>query len=355
MSKIRKISIIIGLSIIYGGLIISFITKDKSVSYIENKILTQMPSIEKRTIVSGRFMEQFDTYVVDQFPGRVNWIKLKNTMELLLGKREFKNIYITNEGRLLEKFILNESNITSNINGINNLSSKYSIPSSLILIPTSTEIYKDELPSHAITDSQSELINDTIKQLIQIDYIPTLDILKENKDKDIFFKTDHHWTQEGAKIVFEKLTGFKIDKEAEQISDDFYGTYYSKVLLPNIEADDIFYYKNTGDYNIKIDFYNEKNNLYDFEKLNTKNQYQFFLSGDPGHAIIKGKGEKNILIFKDSFAHNFIPFLAEYCNEIHVIDARYFNLNIDEYISKNNFDNILYIHNISTLNTQKIY
>lgn len=353
--RFKKISIFLGLFIIYSLFLVSVFTEDVFMSDIENKILAKRPELTMRTIKNGTFMKKFDRYVTDQFPGRTSWITLKNDTEFTLGKREFNNIYITNSGRMLEKFKINKENIESNIEGINNIASKHNLSATLMLIPTSIEIYKDELPKHAITDSQKELLEKEIKELSKVKYISTLNILDKNKDEYIFFKTDHHWTQLAAKLVFEELSGISIEEKATLASNDFYGTYYSKALNSNTDSDDIFYYKSTGNYPIEIDFYRKQEKLYDDDKLKTKNKYQFFLSGDPGHAIIHGNGEEKILIFKDSFAHNFIPFLAEYYKEIHVIDSRYFNVDLDSYLKEHDLKNILFIHNINTLNTEKIY
>jgi len=52
-------------------------------------------------------MNDFDKYTSDQFPFRVNFIKIKNTYNYGIGQREFRNIYICNN-KLLEKFEFNK-------------------------------------------------------------------------------------------------------------------------------------------------------------------------------------------------------------------------------------------------------
>ena len=212
--KTKYISIFVTLLLIYGGLVLSIVTKDQKVSYIENKVLTQLPKFNKKDFVSGAFAKKFDKYTTEQFPGRVSWIKLKNNLEYLLGNREFNTIYVSSNGRLLQKFELNKEILFKNIEGINKLSYELEVDASLILIPTSTEIYKEDLPGYALTDCQTSTFKQ-IEELINIEYLPVLDILNKNKNKDIFFKTDHHWTQLGAKLAFEDI--FKKDIKEELI------------------------------------------------------------------------------------------------------------------------------------------
>lgn len=352
--KTKTITVLAGLGIMYGGFLASILTKDNSVSYIENKILTKFPRLSVQTIISGRFMEQFDSYATDQFPERVEFINLKNNFDFIIGKREFRGIYLTSTGRLLEHFKLNKKTLYDNIEGINKLSEKLNLKSSFLLIPTSIALYKDELPYYAITDDQ-EKVFDMIKENVRIKFFSALDILKEHKHEEIFFKTDHHWTQLGAKITFEDIFNKEVAKDLTMVSDEFYGSYYSKALVSGIKPDTLSAYKGIENHKIHIDYERELNSLYDKTKLNTKNKYQYFLSGDPGRALIEGKGEGTILILKDSFAHNFVPFLCSEFKEIHIIDPRYYNTDIEEYITKFNISEIFFIHNINTLNTQNVY
>ena len=39
-----------------------------------------------------------------------------------------------------------------------------------------------------------------------------------------------------------------------KVSNDFYGTYYSKALLPMIKGDSIYSYSNFNNFKIEIDF-----------------------------------------------------------------------------------------------------
>lgn len=58
----------------------TFLTEDAKVSEMENKILAQKPQLTLHSIKSKRFMDDFSSYVSDQFPARVDFIKLKNVL-----------------------------------------------------------------------------------------------------------------------------------------------------------------------------------------------------------------------------------------------------------------------------------
>jgi hypothetical protein len=224
-----------------------------------------------------------------------------------------------------------------------------------MLIPTSIAFYEDYLPKYAITDNQLEVLNYISKKIDNF-YTP-YNILTEHKNEYIYFDTDHHWTQLGAKLAFEDYYGEIIDEEISEVSKDFYGTYYSKAILPQIKSDTIYSFKNYNDYKMTMDFNETYDTLYDENKLLGKNKYQYFLHGDPAIAVIEGNptGDE-ILIFKDSYAHNFVPFLASKYKKVHIIDTRYYNVDIDSYISQNNqISEVLFFYNISTFNSDILF
>lgn len=351
---LKKITVFLFLSILFFIPTIMILSEDKTVNEIENKILQKFPRFNYENIKSGRFMKNFDTYVSDQFPARNMFLYAKNGMNYMLGQREFRDIYITSSGRLLEKYNENKEFLNANITEINNISNKLNIKKTLFLIPNSISIYKDELPDFALTDCQEESF-EYISKLINIDFYTPLNILKKNKKEYIYYKTDHHWTQLGAKLAFEDFYDKKVDNEYSLVSKDFYGSYYSKAMLKKVEPDKIYSFTNIDAFESEFDGV-KLSSLYSASKLNSKNKYQYFLNGDPAEGIINGNGNGEILVIKDSFAHNFLPFLAQNFKKIHVIDPRYSNLDINEYINKNkDIEEVLFLFSLSTINSGNIF
>lgn len=350
--------------------IITLSTPDKKINEIENKVLTQFPEFSLPSIKSKRFMKNFDNYTSDQFPFRTDFIKLKNMYNYTIGNREFRDIYIGKNGRLMEKFIFNKDIIDKNISQTINISKylydNYNINSKLMVIPTSIAFYEDLLPSWSYTDNQKSSLNyieeNINSNLSKLSFYTPYNILSKNKDKYIYFNTDHHWTQLGAKITYDDMYNNNLDNKLYsnyyKVADNFYGTNYSKAILPQIKGDSISAYKDYNNFKMSMDFSKNFNTLYDEDKLNGKNKYQYFLHGDPGFAVIEGNSSKlsEILIFKDSYAHSFIPFLTNDYSKIHVVDPRYYNLDVKDYLNNNkNIREVLFINNLQTFNSYKLY
>jgi len=363
---LKFITVAFFLIFIFSVPIITFFSEDKKISEIENKILTQFPRLSLDNIYSKRFMKNFDNYTSDQFPFRPSFIKLKNTYSYIIGQREFRDIYIGKNNRLMEKYEFNKKAVDENISNI--LSMSYymyetkNIKSKLMVVPTSIAFYKNDLPSFSISNNQKDSLNYIDKNILDKNYISfytPYNVLDKNKNKYIYFNTDHHWTQLGAYISYLDMFNYKYNDKTlfnnyKKVSNDFYGTYYSKALLPMIKGDSIYSYSDFNNFKIEINFDETYNTLYDNSKLKGKNKYQYFLHGDPGFAVISGNKNKSneIIVFKDSYAHSFIPFLTNNYGKIHVVDPRYYNIDLEDYLNENpNISDALFINNIQSFNS----
>ena len=363
---LKFITVAFFLIFIFSVPVITFFSEDKKISEIENKILTQFPRLSLDNISSKRFMKDFDNYTSDQFPFRTSFIKLKNTYNYIIGQREFRDIYVGKDNKLMEKYEFNKKSVDENISNILSISSYMyktkNIKSKLMVVPTSIAFYKNDLPSFAINDNQKDSLNYINKNILNKNYISfytPYNVLDKNKNKYIYFNTDHHWTQLGAYISYLDMFNYKYDDKIlfnnyNKVSNDFYGTYYSKALLPMIKGDSIYSYSNFNNFKIEIDFDKTYDTLYDNDKLNGKNKYQYFLHGDPAFAIIYGDKNKSneVIVFKDSYAHNLLPFLTNNYSKIHVVDPRYYNIDLEDYLNKNhNITEALFINNIQSFNS----
>ena len=131
------------------------------------------------------------------------------------------------------------------------------------------------------------------------------------------------------------------------------GTLQSKV---NLKADpDIIYRfdkKNNFTYkteNIETSFISDS--FYYEKYLEKKDKYSYFFGGNPAHVKItsSNKNNKTLIIIKDSYAHCFVPFIADKYETVHMIDLRYINTNAEKYINSLNPTDILIMYNIKTI------
>ena len=344
-------------------IVLNVVIKNENFSEQENRYLAKLPSFSFEKLVSGKYQEEMDNYINDHFVFRNSWIKIKSLAEIALGKTENNNVYIGKDGYLFEKFEYTKENkkqIDRIINKVNEFSDKVDIPIYFMLIPNSIYIQKEKLPDNVIPENQEEIINEIYKKLNDnINKINVTDVLLNNNDKYIFFKTDHHMTSLGAYLTYNEFClatnkQLKLLQNFEEkiVSKDFLGTFDSKAQVPNQETDIISIYVNEKNKNVQVQYDNEiTNSIYNEDYLSKKDKYSFFLNGNNAKVVVKTNVQngKKLLLIKDSYSHIMAQFLCQDYEEVHFIDPRYYKLSLSEYTINNEITEILFLYNVSNI------
>ncbi|MBS5883733.1 DHHW family protein [Clostridium sp.] len=362
IKKIIKYPIsIFVLTIILFITIIDISNKDKNFSNFENRSLAQRPVFYFDDFLKGRFSKDYERYINDQFVFRDTWIDLKSRSEYLLGKIENNNIIYGKDNFLFEKYEkVDEENLAKNIDSVLGFIKK--IPNNnvnFMIIPSSYTIYKDYLPYGINLVDQEFYINNIYNYLNNYNNIKTIsliDMFKENKDKYIYYKTDHHWTSFGSYLAYSEfvknnnLSLVDINNLNKHEVNNFYGTYFSKSKNFNAESDLITYY-DVPNLSVSIDGV-PVDNINDNSKWSSSDKYSAFLRGNNGLTIIQNNDISNnnkILVLKDSFGNSFIQYLVNNYKEVYVVDLRGFIGSFNEFFKSNNFDDVLIMYNFINL------
>ena len=189
-----------------------------------------------------------------------------------------------------------------------------------------------------------------------IDLRETFDAAQEQ----LYYRTDHHWTAYGAYEAYEAYCTARgitpkpmADFGVEQVSDDFYGTIYSKTLDAAAKPDVIHAPQNLPKVTVTVDGAAVKDSLYAPEYLEEKDQYAYFFGGNFGTVEVKteaGNG-KHLLLIKDSFANSFVPYLLEEYETITMVDLRYFSGNVTMLAQQCGATEVLFLYEMTNLLT----
>lgn len=368
--KVRSIifaSLIISISIVNG------ISPTKVFSSKENRYLEGFPKLDYNSITSGKFSSEFENYATDQFIARDNWIWLKTLSQLAIFKKDNGRVYFGKEDYLFDiPNDIDEEQFEENMNNINKFLEeliKYNneIVIKAMLVPTKTEILGGKLPPYApIIDEKMLMERIKSKLSNNITVIDLIDTLKAYSNVYIYYKTDHHWTTHGAyyayKSYMDAIGQTPLTKDQfimEEVADDFLGTSYRKANLYLGQPDSIYNYRplKAIDYKMTINNETEEKELYDESFLNKTDKYSYFLGGDKALINIETsvKNNKTIVVVKDSFANSLLPFLINHYENIVVLDTRYYNSSIGEYIKGIDADEVLLLYNIQNFVNEKSF
>lgn len=357
-----KLMAIMFLVTIFSFVGLNLIVKDKQFSENENRLLEQKPKFTLDRLFEGRYTKKYEKYTVDQMVGRDEFIKIKTKTDDLMGKNSENGVFKCDDGYLIESFEKpNEEYLKANIEAINKFADKHkNIKTSMLIAPTAVNILEDKLPAFAPVYNQDEYLSRLSKSIDnKIDFVNISSEMKKHKDEYIYYKTDHHWTTLGAYYAFldfAKQSGLKTKPNSYdkyRVSNDFYGTLYSKSGY-KVKPDqvDIYTPKDKND-QVIVEYKEEKKKsptIYESEALKKKDKYEVFLGGNHPVVDIKttSESDKTLLLIKDSYANSFVQFLTPYYKEIIMVDPRYYYEDIEKLIKEKNVTDLLYLYNANT-------
>ena len=348
-------------------MIVNVIVPDRKESELENRALESRPRFNLTTILSGDFMEQWEEYLRDQFVGRDTWRGGKVGLDRLGGARMENNIYIGKDGQLMEDIeVPDEGQQEANLTAIKDFAETYEdIPVTMMLVPDAACILSDSLPAFAKVEDQRQMFSMAERELgDSVNWVDTVSILNDHKSEKLYYKTDHHWTTQGAFYVFQdaaKTLGIEGDVSDDFVSytvtDSFNGVLAASSGVGLDEKEQIDIYAPTeGDDDVVVNYVDEgrkTTSLYDSSKLETRDKYGVFLGGNTSVADIRtvSTSQKRLLVVKDSFADCFIPFLAPYYREIVVVDPRYYSGTIEDIMDTYRITDALILYSGNTFFT----
>ena len=342
--------------------LLGFIIKDREFSDNENRVLAGKPAFSKQAVLDGSFESDYDAYLADQFPGRDKMISIDFKLKRLLGIREANDVYVGSDRHLFGTPSVPAEEAVERTTGlIKKFSDEYSSKNVfMMLIPDAAVVQSQYLPYGApIRDQMADIENFEGETGDNIKYLDAASALSSVKDEYIYYKTDHHWTSDGAYAVFQKTAAdmgiSPVDYTSYVVSKKFKGTLSSKsgdyaisdvvkVYSPNSDVKYYVVYNATQE---------KSTSMYVSEKLDEKDHYQVFFGGN--HPMIEihttANNDRNLLVFKDSYANCYMQFLTPYFEKIIMIDPRYYYDNVASVIQSNNVTDIMFLYSADTLLT----
>ena len=327
-----------------------FIHPDNALSEQENRTLKTRNDISSN-IKDGDFQSDLESFLSDQFPLRESLVFAQCKARYIIGQRDIGGAYICKDGRLIQKITsadINEEALTSYAKKINSAAKNRKVY--VMYVPSAGTVLNEELPYEAPMYDYDGLLS---RLKGQIDNAVFVDVKNELASPECFYKTDHHWTAQGAYNAYSAFCRAKDDTakpiesfNLKTVSDDFQGTLFSKALI--VKTTDEILLPEVGDISVNAD--GAEISFYDMSALETKDKYNVFQGGNHGIVEIKNNNaqrDKTLLILKDSFANSFVPFITGDYSRIIMLDERYIFISLFDYVKSVNPDEILVLREIA--------
>ena len=360
------------------------------VSISERRRLAQLPEFTADSILDGTFMSRFERYSQDQFPFRDTFRRFKSeALFSVYQQKDVHGIYMADGYAATIEDEINEASVAHALSAFENVYNLYLKDGHHAIyaaIVPDKGYYLAEKNGYPSMDYESffQKFEDGMPYASFIDLTPTLSL-------ESFYRTDSHWRQEALldtaqviqtamaageagekdttedayassvssntnenKISENKTNKSKNDISIHQATDSFYGVYYGQAELP-MSPDTISYVD--SEIISQAQVYNfetgKTSGVYDWDKLDGYDAYDFFLSGPAALLTIENpnasssalsnasnnapsnmpsnilsnapsaKEDCDLIVFRDSYGSSLIPLLIDKYSKIIVIDIRY--------------------------------
>ena len=237
-----------------------------------------------------------------------------------------------------------------------------------LLIPLSSGITLPDPLYGKISSSGQKTALDKISALMNdnVSVINPYDNLMKHRDEYIYFRTDHHWTADGAYYAYEdlcKAAGLEAiprEKHKTDTFDGFLGSFYKdtnqneqlganpdsiKVYYPVSEDTSLVYTNTNGNSNSwKV--------IWDVSDYSASMKYSTFIAGDNPFTKIENADLNDgsaCIIVKESFGNAMVPFLVDHYQTVYVVDYRYWQGSLTELAKETGARDLYFFNNLSMI------
>ena len=348
----------------------------KTFSPEENRSLATFPDCSAASILDGSFSKGIANFCADQFPLRTQFVAAKARIELLMGKKENNHVLVGQDGYLIKRPQYTEDQIqimTQNLAAISRFEdalNRHGIPFTFAVVPRSIDVNTDALPAIlnadiAMKDRAQLLSSADALELSLLDLTPSLQSAAQAGQ--IWYKTDHHWTMEGAYAAYTALantlgyTPYPLsDFTFQTVCDDFWGTAQASSGMCWIDGEPLTLLRYEGDTAFRTQIISGGQTVrtlegfYDFDALDTHDEYNVFLGGT--NTVIRITNQERtdaplLVLLKDSFSQSLAPFLARHFDLL-LIDPRTYSIQNGSLLSlvqKEGAEHVLLLYGLDTL------
>lgn len=341
--RIRTFGIGVLVAVWAGLTMLAWLLPDQQMSLSERRELAQMPEMEWESVENGRFMQAFESYTLDQFPGRETFRSIKALVSrYVLGQKDNSGIYIADGSAAQQEYPLNQESLDYAAKRFAHIYETY-------LKDTDCRTYMAIIPDkgYYLSQSSGQLAMDyeamfshfrqTLPWAEHIDLTHTL-------TAESYYRTDTHWRQEAltdaADLIAQTMGSTALSgDEAEPVAQEtpFYGVYYGQAALP-LQPDTMYLLESSlldscvtylGQWDTSgMVFQKAYNGVYDRDKLDSRDPYEVFLSGSQSLVRIENPNagtQRELVIFRDSFGSALAPLLVPDYAAVTLVDIRYLN------------------------------
>lgn len=304
---------------------------DKALSEAERRPLAQLPAITLDSVLDGKFMKDFESFSLDQFPLRDDFRTVKSLFhQYVLGQKDNNGIYLYEGYAAKQEYPLNTDSVNRALERFNHIYEKYLQNSAVYMAVVPDKGYYLSQYAGQLTLDYDALFSMVEAGMPWVQFIDLTGCLSAGD----YYRTDTHWRQEHLLDAAGKICEAMgvaapnaADYKITPLERPFYGVYYGQAALP-MEPDILYLME--SDLLDGCSVYDHETgktgSVYDLSKLSSRDLYDVYLSGARALLTIEnpaGKADKELIVFRDSFGSSMVPLLVQDYSKVTLVDTRY--------------------------------
>lgn len=326
------------LLMLFGAAAAKLLLPDRAVSRAERRKLAQKPALSVSALQSGKFSDELEQYLLDQFPLREELRTAKAALRLFVFRQlDNDGIFLSDGAAYRMDDQLDEKQIAMTARKLTEIYETYLQDS---------RVYYAAVPgkNNYLTDGRPKLDGERLRTLLR-EQLPGLQEieLRDCLSAQDYYRTDLHWKQERiypvaqrlAEAMGASLTPFS--DYTERSLAPFYGAYYGQAALP-LAPDTLRYLCSAQTDAAVVEGleFSGTRPVYDPARFSGLDGYDVYLSGAQALLTVTlpdAQTDRELILFRDSFGSSIAPYFLGAYRKITLIDLRYISASLlGEYV-----------------------
>lgn len=362
--------LILGAVVVFGFSLVNLVFPKRDQLELENRKAAQLPAFSVSALLDGSWQSGFARWMQDQFALRDVWVNTQRAAdEIVFQKVEEGGILLGKDHWMFTKLFTvddaTQKQLAKNVQAVSDFAAAHPGKVTFLLAPSASVIYPEELPTGAPMADENAMLDNIFTTVGQnasvLDLRPTF---TADKNEYLYFKTDHHWTADGAYYAYRELMKAK-GMTASALTDytrteypGFIGSFYQysnqSDTLKNNPDTVVAYTPTCNDLTYTDTDGNQKTGhvVSDATQYSEGNKYLCFICGDQPYERIDNPNitdGSSCVVIKESYGNAFVPFLVNSYQTVHVVDYRYFSGNLIDLVKENGIQDVIYVNNANAL------
>ncbi|MGM9940656.1 MAG: DHHW family protein [Bulleidia sp.] len=321
-------------------------------SISERRKLAQLMEMTPENVLNTDYMDSLDTWLSDHFIARDTWRSIYSFLSFnVMGKLETDGVHREGDVLFQSDAPLSQKNVDRFVSYLNGFSTMFTPDNHVYyaIIPD-RNMFADPRISWNIDYDQLYACTEQINYT----YIELRDVLH----LEDYYRTDIHWRQECLTPVVNRLAQSMnltvTDGYEETVLPGFKGSLASR-YGGSIPAEDLVYLNSDIIENCEV--YDPENpditDVYPKQKTDSADMYDIFLGGASAWIEITNLScttDRELVVFRDSFASALIPLLIENYAKITLIDTRYISSSVWRNMISFDHQDVLFLYSTLLVN-----